>query len=78
MNNYAYHSNRGISFLGTVSEFSIENIIMVENTESVHIKPNGNNHYNNIYRGTNWYISALARPNCVKCYGPELGSVGSN
>jgi len=45
---------------------------------SLLIKTGSSDDYSNSYKGRNWYISALARPNCVQCYGSDLGDVGSN
>jgi len=66
--------------MGTINvvEIQIDNIILAENTVSLVIKPGSGDDYSNSYKGRNWYISALARPNCVKCYGSDLGNVGSN
>jgi hypothetical protein len=45
-------------------EIRVSNIILAENDISLVMKTGLHNNYNNVHYGSNWYITALARPNC--------------
>ena len=49
-------------------EVRTNRIIMAENTKNVVLKGGHIDDYDNPYLQRNWFISALARPNCPKCY----------
>lgn len=76
--NFAFHANRGLMGSINVNELQIENVILAENTVSLVIKTGSDDNYSNSYKARNLYFSAVARPNCPKCYGADLGNVGSN
>jgi hypothetical protein len=48
---------------------------MAENEIGVAIKSGHKDDYDNPYIERNWYISAMARPNCPKCYNIEFGNL---
>jgi hypothetical protein len=57
-----------------VNEVRVEDVILAENQISLVIKPGGDNDYSNAYLQRNWFISGLARPNCIKCYAGAYAS----
>ena len=65
---YAFHGIRGIMAAMITRETRVVNIILAENDVSIVIKPGARNHYDNTYPSRNWFISALARPDCNDCY----------
>jgi hypothetical protein len=60
----AFHSKRGVMSCMLTDEIRVSNIILAENDISLVMKTGLHNNYNNVHYGSNWYITALARPNC--------------
>jgi hypothetical protein len=57
-----------------IHEIRVENVVLAENDISVIVKPGHHDSYNNPHFSKNWFITALARPDCPKCYSSDLGS----
>jgi hypothetical protein len=59
-------------------QIRVENITLAENSINIIIKGGVDDEFDNAYIVKNWVISALARPNCPKCYSSKMGSVCSD
>ena len=64
----AFHAKRGIMATINANEIRVEDIVLAENVVSLIIKPGSDNDYVNAFLQKNWFISAVARPSCTKCY----------
>ncbi|CAK63318.1 unnamed protein product (macronuclear) [Paramecium tetraurelia] len=78
---YAHHSEVGIMYAVVSEQIQLEKSIVVENDRGIALKPAPNSIQENKMKLNNIFISALARPDCVKCYSASLnpncqGSMG--
>lgn len=71
---YAYHSSRGLMLSMVTQSINVKNVIAAENDINLVMKGGNHDHYNNSYHAENIYITALARPDCPKCYTWDLGA----
>lgn len=66
--------------MGSMSsnEIRIENCVLAENQKGLIIKMSTDNDQKNPMIQNKWYITALARPDCPKCYNAALGNICKN
>lgn len=75
---HAFHCKKGLMGSIHAVEMRIENVVLAENWKSMIFKVGTSTDYSNSNLQKNWYISALARPDCPKCYNVAFGDVCKN
>lgn len=71
---YVFHAKVGVQASINSKDVSIDNIIVAECKTAVKIRPGILGHFDNVMKQTNWYVTAIARPNCQECYTGSLCS----
>lgn len=69
---YAFHTAVGIMAAMNTKKTDIDKIILAENKKHLVLKPGLSSNYENPTHHKNWYFSALARPDCPKCYNEKI------
>ena len=62
----------------TAYEVRVEEVVLAENKINAIIRFANDDDYDNGNLQSKWYITALARPECTKCYDSSFGEICKN